>query len=59
MQYFDLGTASYVNSLTFYLQIWHLSYLVGVMNKKKERKKNRNVSSGRTECPSVNKADPF
>lgn len=39
MQYFDLGAASYVNSLAFYLQIWHLSYSVGVMNKMKERKK--------------------
>ena len=39
MQYFDLGAASYVNSLAFYLQIWHISYLVGVMNKKERKKK--------------------
>lgn len=35
MQYFDLGAASYVNSLAFYLQTWHLSYLVGVNMGKK------------------------
>lgn len=37
MQYFDLGAASYVNNLAFYLQTWHLSYLVGVMKKKKKK----------------------
>lgn len=37
MQYFDLGAASYVNSLAFYLQTWHLSYLLGVIMGKKNK----------------------